>query len=201
LAAMAQTDAVPEPALRKELIELVDIDQKARNTLIDWMKTHSVAGKDGISKLPPDQKVEFEKLTETMNKIDQSNTERLKAIVEQHGWPRVSRIGKDGANAAWLLVQHADADIPFQKKCLKMMNELPKEEYSAGNFAYLTDRVLLAEGKKQLFGTQFSITEGKLMARPIEDEANVDKRRKEVGLSTMAEYTKLIEKQYAPPKK
>jgi hypothetical protein len=33
---------------------------------------------------------------------------------------------------------------------------------------------------------------------PIEDEANVDKRRAEVGLSTLAEYRELLKRIYFP---
>ena len=58
--------------------------------------------------------------------------------------------------------------------------------------AYLTDRVLVAEGKPQRYGSQFFTVDGELKPRPIEDEANVDARRKEVGLGTMAQYTKLM---------
>jgi hypothetical protein len=37
---------------------------------------------------------------------------------------------------------------------------------------------------------------GKMEPQPIEDEANVDKRRKEMGLSSLAEYRKIIEEVY-----
>jgi hypothetical protein len=35
------------------------------------------------------------------------------------------------------------------------------------------------------------LVEGKLQPHPIDDEANVDKRRQEVGLSPLADYLKL----------
>jgi hypothetical protein len=60
----------------------------------------------------------------------------------------------------------------------------------------LTDRVLLAEGKKQVYGTQFTLVNGKCKPRPLEDEANVDQRRKEVGLRPLAEYFKEAERFY-----
>ena len=51
----------------------------------------------------------------------QRNTARMKGIVDEHGWPGRSLAGEDGANAAWLLVQHADADPAFQERCLALM--------------------------------------------------------------------------------
>jgi hypothetical protein len=52
------------------------------------------------------------------------NTARLKEVVAKHGWPGKSLVGEDGAFAAWLLVQHADADAAFQKQRLELMKPL-----------------------------------------------------------------------------
>ena len=113
----------------------------------------------------------------------------MKTVIERHGWPGKSMVGSDGAQAAFLLVQHADAEPAFQKRCLELLAKAVKQGEATGDqLAYLTDRVLVAEGKPQRYGTQFYTVGGKLAPRPIEDEANVDARRKEVGLPTMAEY-------------
>lgn len=190
------------PELRSELLRRTKTDQEARKALIQWMKDH---GRDGLvvnAALSKEEKAECEKLTTKVSEIDGDNTKWLKGMVEKHGWPSNTMAGKDGASAAWLLVQHADADTKFQRRCLDLMAKLQKDQVSQSNLAYLTDRVMLAEGRKQLYGTQFAVENGKWKPRPLEDEANVDKRRAEVGLSTLAEYTKLIEQQYGgSPKK
>jgi hypothetical protein len=99
-------------------------------------------------------------------------------------------------------VQHADKDREFQKRCLTLLERAVKaREASAGEFAYLTDRVRVGENKKQIYGTQFRQVDGKYQPYPIEDDKNVDKRRKEVGLSTLAEYRKKVEEAYKPKKK
>jgi hypothetical protein len=59
----------------------------------------------------------------------------------------------------------------------------------------------VADKHKQVYGTQFHEVGGKMEPYPIEDEANVDKRRKEVGLPPLAEYRKLIEEMYKPKAK
>ena len=194
-----KTPAVKQPALREELLKRTEEDQKARFTMINWMKANGTGGSVNLS---GEKKAEYEKLMLAVNKADGENTKWLKDIIKAHGWLTYSMVGKDGAQAAWLLVQHADADPKFQRECLDLMTKLHKTEVSLSNLAYLTDRVLLAEGKKQIYGTQFTTIEGKLQPRPMEDEANVDKRRAEMGLSTLAEYAKIIEKQYGTsPKK
>ena len=62
-------------------------------------------------------------------------------------------------------------------------------EVEATDVAYLFDRVAVAAKRPQRYGTQFmNATE----PFPIEDAANVDARRKAVGLDSMAEYAKQI---------
>lgn len=169
--------------LQKELLDRVREDQEARKELI---------------KNPSEDSPAARKVAD----IDRKNTARLKEIIEKHGWPGRSLVGEDGAHAAWLLVQHADRDREFQKRCLKLLEKAVKAGEASGvDLAYLTDRVLVAENKKQLYGTQFRVTDGKLEPSPIEDEANVDRRRKEVGLPSLAEYRKRMEEVYGRQKK
>jgi hypothetical protein len=54
----------------------------------------------------------------------------------------------------------------------------------------------VGEGKKQVYGTQCKLENGEAIPEPIEDEANVDKRRAEVGLQPLAEYLKLLKEVY-----
>ena len=190
--------SVKEPALRRELLERVKADQDARMASIEWMKRHSMIGGVDVATLSEELKSEYERLGLAMKQADEENTKRLAEIVDQHGWPTITLVGPDGANAAWLLVQHADRDRPFQRKCLDLMTKLPKQEVPQRDLAYLTDRVLLGEGKKQLYGTQMDSTDGKWVPRPLEDPENVEKRRAERGLEPLAEYIKQIESVYGP---
>lgn len=188
---------ITNPDLRDELQKRGKVDQDARGRLIEWTKAN---GGDTTA-LPAEKKAEFAKLSDDTAKVDADNTKWLSGVVDKDGWPTSSQVGKQAAHTAWLLVQHADADPKFQRKCLDLMAKLPKGEADAKDVAYLTDRVLLAEGKKQVYGTQFHTPNGKWEPRPLEDEMNVDKRRAEVGLSSLAEYKKQLEAVYGPAKK
>jgi hypothetical protein len=197
---------VKEPELRAELLRRVKADQDVRFKITDWMRKFGNAESPGVealqARMSPAQKAEYKSLADTALRIDKENTERLAAIVERYGWPTSTLVGRDGANAAWLLVQHADENRKFQRKCLDLMTQAPRDEVSQKDVAYLTDRVLLAEGKKQLYGTQFRMEDGKCKPKSLEDEANVDKRRAEVGLPPLAEYLKQSEAFYGGvPKK
>ena len=191
--------AVPaaDEDVRAELLKRTAADQEARNALIKWMAEHGTNGAINAEKFSPDEKAAFEKIAARMKEVDDDNTKWLEQLVDSRGWPSKSSAGQDGANAAWLLVQHADGNPKFQRRCLDLMAGLPRNEVSQSNLAYLTDRVLLAEGKSQRYGTQFEVSGGRFKPRPIEDEANVEQRRKEIGLPPMAEYAKLIEQVYS----
>ena len=196
----AETEYRQSTGLRLELLRRVKADQNARTTLVAFLKKNG-GGVVDPSTLPVDRKAEYEKLGTAIKKADQENTDRLGTVIEVHGWPAISLVGKDGSHAAWLLVQHADADLKLQRKCLDLMAKIPKAEVSQTDLAYLTDRVLLAEGKKQIYGTQFTSSDGKSEPRPLEDAADVDKRRAEVGLQPFAEYVKDLESLYGSPSK
>lgn len=120
--------------------------------------------------------------------VDRVNTARMKEIVAQYGWPGHSLVGEEGALAAWLLVQHADEDVGFQKHCLELLRTaVAAGEASAKHLAFLTDRVRVNEGKPQLYGTQLKARDGNWESADIEDVARLDERRAAVGLGPLPE--------------
>lgn len=127
-------------------------------------------------------------LQSRLGDIDRDNTRWLRGVVDEHGWPTRRMVGDDGAAAAWLLVQHADHDPEFQRSCLDRMGVLPDAGATPKHIAYLTDRVLLAEGQSQVYGTQMELANGTHRPRNLRDPATVDERRAEVGLRPIAEY-------------
>jgi len=169
------------PDLRRELLELVAADQTARFAFIEKQKT--------------DPKADWAPVAA----IDKQDTAILHRIIAKSGWPGKTMVDEDGAHAAWLLVQHADLDLPLQKDVLARMKPLVDTgEVTAIDYAYLYDRVAVAEHRKQLYGTQFDEHQE---PQPIEDEANVDARRNAVGMPSMDDYRKQMRAMYGPPKK
>jgi hypothetical protein len=122
--------------------------------------------------------------------LDRRNQDRLDRIVKEYGWPTVRWAGRDGAEGAFFVVQHADLD--YQKKYLPMVREaVTQGDLSRGLQALLEDRIRVKEGKKQTYGTQLkTAVDGTMVPYPIEDAANVDERRASVGLAPLAEYLK-----------
>ncbi len=123
-----------------------------------------------------------------IKKIDDSHHKWLKSFIQKYGYPNVRLVGKRGMHDFWLLIQHQDDNLKLQEDCLAHCNFEQKDK------AFLTDRVLLAQGKKQIYGTQFHRdTKGQLVPRPIRNKAGLDARRRSVGLGSFKKYQEHFE--------
>ncbi|MDF2710480.1 DUF6624 domain-containing protein [Nonomuraea muscovyensis] len=130
--------------------------------------------------------------------VDASNTAFLKRVIAQCGWPGRDLVGEEAAHAAWLLVQHADHDVAFQRSCLPLLEEAAVAgQASWADHAYLVDRVRVAEGRPQVYGTQYGMHAGRLELQPVEDPDRLDERRARAGLGPHAEYDRMHRNQYA----
>ena len=141
-----------------------------------------------------DQKA-IKRVRETLvfdDSVQRANTERLKEIIGKNGWPSINLVGKKASRSAWLIIQHADHDVRFQKKCLTLMRQIYRlnpRDISRGNIAFLTDRILINTKKKQSFSTQFYLNKkGVFTYRPVKDLKTLAKRRKEYGVPPFKEY-------------
>jgi hypothetical protein len=171
--------------LRAELEEIYDLDQGIRS--IDW---------DTISS--PEASIAF---SMKVMAIDSVNQTRVIPILEQHGWLPKSKIGEKAASAIFYVVQHSNTATI--EKYLPQMEALAKQgEASATDAAKMRDRLLMFQGKKQIYGTQAAgwvRPEGGHVIWPIEDVEHVNDRRKEVGFTTTVdEYAKQLGAAYDP---
>ncbi|WP_411851505.1 DUF6624 domain-containing protein [Stenotrophomonas sp. LGBM10] len=130
--------------------------------------------------------------------VSVENATWLKTVVAEKGWPGTSRVGSDGAKAAWVIVQHADHDPAFQAAMLPLIETAAKRgEGDLADYALLTDRVLLAQGKPQRYGSQFKENaDGVFELRPTVDMDGLDARRREVGLQPLAAYKAVLAEMY-----
>jgi len=116
---------------------------------------------------------------------------RLEEIFSIHGYPGYDLVGEVGSFNFWNMVQHCDFDPSFQLKVQEAMKtEVDKNNASSIDLAFLTDRVNLNLGKKQLYGTQvnYNMETGLVFSKPVFDSLNINKRRREVGLPSIEKY-------------
>jgi hypothetical protein len=177
----AQASLAIDTALRAELLRLELDDQKGREDM-----AASVARNDTA--------VLFRFM-----RADSARTLRLKQIVASHGWPTPSLVGKDGVEAAWVILQHSP-DYAWQEQMLPVLeHSAAAGEIRRTDVAFLTDRVLVHRGKPQRYGNSFSIKNGRLVADPIEDIGSLDARRAALGLPPMSEYARQLAETYKLP--
>ncbi|MGW2597127.1 DUF6624 domain-containing protein [Streptomyces klenkii] len=138
---------------------------------------------------------------EAMRVVDADNTAWLKAVEAGHGWPGHTLVGEEAADAAWLMIQHADRDLPFQLHVLPLLAAaVDAGEALPRHLAYLTDRCQVAQQRGQTYGTQyFDDNKGHFEPRPITDPDQLDERRATVGLGPHAQYDAEIRASYGYP--
>jgi len=133
--------------------------------------------------------------------IDSSNLAQVAAIIDQFGWPGMSLAGARGNVAAFLVVQHAGLEV--QLKYLPLLQRsVDNNESRPADLALMQDRVLMRQGKKQIYGSQ--VVSNKVTGAQefwkIEDEKNVNSRRAKIGLGPIEEYAKNFGIDYKLPK-
>lgn len=118
---------------------------------------------------------------------DVENQRQLKAMLPARGWFLKSEVGAEAIAAAWLIVQHAtNSDMELVRGVLASMKSLlPTGEIEKADYAMLADRVAVVDGVRQTYGTQMICNEYKWVLYPVEDEAGVDARRKEMGIDVL----------------
>ncbi|MFA6086441.1 DUF6624 domain-containing protein [Mucilaginibacter sp.] len=152
-----------------------------------------------FNKLYKHEKSDYDQKTVDRNwaLTDSANEAEAKRIIIKYGYPGYSLVGESGSSIFWAIVQHCDDDVAFQQKVLLLMHKEVKRHNASGeNYAYLKDRVLGNLGQKQLYGTQGRTDPQthKWEPLPISDPANVEIRRKQMGLISLKDYKKEINK-------
>ena len=132
--------------------------------------------------------------------IDSTNLVYVEALIAQYGWPGKSFLGARGNYIVFLVIQHAD--LPVQEKYFPLFEEsVAKGESRASDLAMLQDRILMRQGKNQIYGSQVvSDDAGGWKFYPIEDEKDVNVRREKVGLPPIEKYAEYFGIQYTLPK-
>ena len=161
--------------LRRELLARRDEDQRIRTAV-------SPPGGQYVVQLP-------DEMADQWQRIDEDNTRWLGEVLNAQGWPGRTLAGEDGNAAAWLLAQHADHDPVRQRAFLQALRgAVRRGEASPAHLAYLEDRVRVNAGGAQLYGTQFTVTDGEFGPCTIEDPQPLEARRAEAGLDPFADY-------------
>lgn len=177
-------------SLKKELEQIHHDDQKYRLSMDSVLQFHA--------RSTPGYKA----FQEEWIRQDSINVIKIEAIFAKFGYPGKSLVGSGEASTGYLVIQHAP--LEKQEKYLPLITEAAqKGECPKSNWAYLIDRINMRKKLPQIYGSQVvshPVT-GAWIFHPIEDEANVNVRRAEVGLSPLEEYAKMMGVDWKLPEK
>ena len=167
--------------VRKQIVLMHESDQ--------YWRMVCIAGKMN-EKLPACKKVDA---------IDLENTRKLRQIIKKYGFPNAGLIGLDVVGDVFTIIIHSPS-IDFQKENLPYLRLAAQtNQYIKPEIALLTDKILVAEKKPQIYGTQFRTEDGKMYLQKTIEPEKLNERRAEMNLPTMEEYMKMLEKMYQIP--
>jgi hypothetical protein len=149
----------------------------------------------------------YEGYPQKIRELHLNQANELEKIVETFGWPKISLVGEEGADAAWLILQHSISRPDFMKSCFPLFESAVQEnEASIKHLACLTDGIRYFSREPQVYGSYFDWNEtGQFGPWVIEDPENVNNYRKKMGLNTLEEKIKEMEEDVrkynlSPPK-
>ena len=131
--------------------------------------------------------------------IDSTNLVQVEALINKYGWMGRSVVGDKANSALFFVIQHADIETQLKYVAL-LQKSVEVGESMPSNLALMQDRILMRQGKKQIYGSQLILNaSGEQVFYPIEDEKNVNVRRAKIGMQSLEEYAKLFGIEYKIP--
>ncbi|SNS06035.1 DUF6624 domain-containing protein [Hymenobacter mucosus] len=174
--------------LRNVLTAVYERDQQVRNIDFELIRTDSVAARAFSAQL---------------HATDSLNQAIVLPLLARYGWLPRQAIGEQAADALFLVVQHSD--LAIMRRFLPQLQEQARRgQASAPDAATMQDRVLMLEGKKQVYGTQASNNVRPHQQRivvvwPIQAPDKVNSLRRQVGFtSTVQQNADRLGAQYDP---
>ncbi len=134
----------------------------------------------------------FDGYAPAMEAVHLKNAAELEFLINDNGgWLGRSAVEGDGAEAAWLIAQHAISLPAFSRRCLKLIEKAAADgEAELWQAAYLHDRICFFENRPQRYGTQSDWNErGAMEVWTLEEPSKVDFHRTVVGLPPLENLT------------
>lgn len=161
----------PEASDRERLEALLALDQGPL-----MMASHS-----DLSDLPEaDRHLVQGAMDAEVSRLNAENVQTLVDMVPAEGWFSTAIYGERAATGAFMIVQHADTAL--QKRFLPAIEAMAgRGEASKSFYAMMYDRVAVAEGRPQRWGTQMQCVNGRMQPFPTEDPEQLEARRAPMG--------------------
>lgn len=122
------------------------------------------------------------------NRRDSINQIKVASIIEVLGkYPGRSLVGTSQEEIAWLVIQHAPS--VYQEMYFPYIQEaVEQHDLDPKYLAYSIDRLHMAKGVPQIYGTQYRVVDGVNKLYPVQDLNDVDWLRNSLGLEPLKKY-------------
>jgi hypothetical protein len=122
---------------------------------------------------------QMDSLNSLIKSFDSLALNKVESIISTYGWLGKSKVGELANTTLFIIVQHAN-DNSVREKFYPLLEESVNEgESRPSDWATMRDRILIQNGKPQIYGTQTDHA-GQLL--PVENRKELNKRRRRVGL-------------------
>ncbi|GAB3600252.1 hypothetical protein GCM10027446_33410 [Angustibacter peucedani] len=199
----------PDDGLRAELLARFEADQQAPDLVYRTADDHRAAfdATQPPSTTPwPFAVLEWQPETAAPPSVQaalarvRSNTTWLVALVHERGWPGRDLVGEDGADAAWLLLQHAGAGVStldspanraFRRHCVPLLEAAVRAgQAHPRHLAHTVDGIAAVEGAPPRYGVlgqHVEVADGGARLVADVDLDQLARDRAVIGLAPLAE--------------
>lgn len=162
------------PDLAKELLLMLQDDQHEYRNMSQVMDS-----------MPTSQKREEYRLNLASN--SHKRAKRMLEILDVIGVPTFENIGREAAEAVSIFALHSYlSEMEYVLAIYQKRYAADPDSFYKEAIPPLTDRIMIAEQRKQKFGTNWSVTKGgKWFLIPVDDFANANNLRAKYGLPLM----------------
>lgn len=168
---------VENEELSGEILRMVEEDQAVRKPFMD-------------GRMPNEAEVKV------IRERDEADTKRMNEILDRYGFPGVKLVGIRATRAFIVMLLHSPS-LELMKRALPHVERAVRRgELPPDDFATLSDRVLVNEGKPQLYGSNFNFVGDKAVLGKTQDPAHLDERRRKLGLPPIREYAQFLAELY-----
>ncbi|MCC6371405.1 MAG: hypothetical protein IT236_10405 [Bacteroidia bacterium] len=127
-----------------------------------------------------------EKIKQNIYAADSTTFITICKILNNYGYPSKS-IADESNSIPFFIISHAPYTLREKYEAL-FVAAAGKGDLDWSSLAHYIDKLKLAQGKKQVFGTQYYYDKKwKVIYYPIEDSLNMNARRKQIGLPDFGE--------------
>lgn len=126
--------------------------------------------------------------------------EKICSLLRSNGWITKTTAGEQGASDFLFMLKH-NTSFDLQRALFPLVAKAAEKGELKRDvlLASFIDNVRVNLGVKQWFGTQAIAKDGFLYLLPIENQANVDARRKIYNMEPLTDYVRFLERQRGMP--